>query len=74
MSHPEDEPALAVESELCEYCDAPMPPGAIGYHPKCKTDAEVGTEDFWEWGGWRRAFAAVEHGERDPGPGTVCGG
>ncbi len=56
--------------ENCERCHHLMPEDCIGWCAEC--DAEMKRdphEDFWEWGGWRRAFAEPCD---DYVPGTVC--
>ncbi len=63
----DDEPVL----ENCERCGHLMPEGCVGWCAECdaQVKAAIANEDFWEWGGWRRAF----HDDGEPYvPGTVC--
>jgi len=54
------EPTLTVPNEHCELCGHPMPEGVIGWCADCPgnevTSRAEAYEDFYSWGGWRRAF------------------
>ena len=42
----------------CEICGQLMPKHCIGWCPDCdKEQKQDPYDDFWAWGGWRRAFA-----------------
>lgn len=60
-----------LELENCECCGHLMPEGCIGWCASCDTQnkSAAANEDFWAWGGWRRAF--YDDGEPYI-PGTVC--
>lgn len=63
-------------SENCEQCGHLMPEDCIGWCAECDTEIkeEAGDpwEDFYEWGGWRRAFGEYTDEEWEAVKGTVC--
>ncbi|HET99715.1 MAG TPA: hypothetical protein ENH89_04980 [Aurantimonas coralicida] len=64
--------------EFCEMCGHPMPEGCIGRCADCPSLDEQRRwewEDFYAWGGWRRAFGEYtdEEWESADNSRTVCG-